>query len=477
VGLRNRLIFLAARLVPNFLGLATTAVLTRLLEPTEYGVYALGLSMVFFLTIGVFEWLGLSVLRMAPASKDPDLFFGTVLACFCCICGLCVIVGVLFLLIVGIERYFFLTIVCLTATFSSAWFELKQRLQLSELREGDYFLSSAARGVLSTVFVCVAAFVFRSAPIIVLSLAASNFLASLIVPERRLRLVQCRFDRTVYRTLFRFGFPLSISVGLATILMSVDKWLLQALSGPQAVGFFTAAAFVAQVPISSLAGGIGPLAYSMAVQALELRSPEAARAQLAQNFVVLLGIVVPSAVGIIALSHNLAQLMVGAAYWYPVVLLAPWLAAAAIFSSIRAYYVDTAYQLAHYNSPLIWTTVIAIVVNISLDLWLIPNLGELGAAIGSCSALFIGLVVGAVISRGVFHLPMPWSDTGKVVLSSAIMFAILHEVSMYSGALALAGQIAVGGVVYASAIIALNVHGMRDWASRRLRSRFHATGL
>jgi O-antigen/teichoic acid export membrane protein len=312
--------------------------------------------------------------------------------------------------------------------------------------------------------------------VILLSLAASNFLASLIVPDRRLSLVKCHFDRTVCRTLFRFGFPLSISVGLATILMSVDKWLLQALSGPQAVGFFTAAAFVTQVPISSLAAGIGPLAYSMAVRALEFCSPEAARAQLSQNFVVLLGIVVPSAVGIIALSHNLAQLMVGIAYWHSVVLLAPWLAVAAIFSIIRAYYVDTAYQLAHYNSPLIWTTLIAIVINVALDLSLIPNLGELGAAIGSCTALFIGLVVGAVISRGVFRLPLPWSDIAKVVTSSAIMFAILREISMYSGGLALAGQIALGGLVYGSGIIALNVHGMRNRASRRLRCWFRATG-
>src|SRR5579859_5848470 len=62
MNLPSRIIFLLARLVPNLLGVVTAAVLTRLLEPAEYGLYALGLSIIFFLTIGVFEWLGLSML-------------------------------------------------------------------------------------------------------------------------------------------------------------------------------------------------------------------------------------------------------------------------------------------------------------------------------------------------------------------------------------------------------------------------------
>lgn len=154
--------------------------------------------------------------------------------------------------------------------------------------------------------------------------------------------------------------------------------------GAQAVGFFTAATFVA--PIATLAAGVGPPAYSMAVRALEPQLLESARAQLAQNFVVLLGVCVPAATGIVALSNNLAHIMVGAALWQPVIALAPWLRLAAIFANLRAFYVDTAFQLARYNSPLIWTTLATLAANIVLDVWLIPPLGERGAAIGSCLA-------------------------------------------------------------------------------------------
>lgn len=97
IGLAQPYDFLLARLIPSLLGLVTTAVLTRLLEPAEYGLYALGLSIIFFLTIGVFEWLGLSLLRVARTAEQPDLFFGTVLTCFRTLAVACTLAATLVL--------------------------------------------------------------------------------------------------------------------------------------------------------------------------------------------------------------------------------------------------------------------------------------------------------------------------------------------------------------------------------------------
>jgi O-antigen/teichoic acid export membrane protein len=457
------MLFLAGRLVPNLLGLITNAVLTRLLTPPEYGLYALSLSCVFLLTLGVFEWLGLSLLRMAPASKKPELLFGTVQTCFRMLCGLCVIATLLIVPYARLGNYSFLAGACMIAAFASGWFELRLRLQMAELRATDFFRASAARGVISALLVCGAAEIFRSPPEILLALAASIFFAGLAVRESRFRFWNWRFDWAVCRRLARFGLPLSISMGLATILASIDKWLLQLLSGSGAVGFFTAGALVGFVPILALAGGIGSSAYSMAVSAFEFRSPEAARAQLAQNFVILLGIVVPAAAGIIALAHNLAHLMVGPAYWPSVILLSPWLSATAVLVSVRAFYVDTAFQLAHRTLPLVWTTLLMIAANISLDLWLIPLYNEVGAAIGSCGASFAGVVVGALVSRGVYPLPLRVLDPAKIIASTGVMVVVLHELARFSGVLALAGQIAAGSLVYAGAVAVFDVLGARSW--------------
>ena len=181
-------------------------------------------------------------------------------------------------------------------------FELQQRLKMSELRETDYFVASAGRCLISFLFVCAAAVFTESATFIILALGVGGVLSIFIKREPRLRLDKMRLNRSLGLSLARFGLPLSVSMALATMVGgTVDKWILQGIVGPEGVGLLTAANMVAQVPIIALAGGIGPWGYSMAVQAME-RSGEEARAQLGQNLVVLFGVVMPSAAGIVALS-------------------------------------------------------------------------------------------------------------------------------------------------------------------------------
>jgi O-antigen/teichoic acid export membrane protein len=466
-GVRTRIVFLLARLILNFLGIVTTAVLTRLLEPAEYGLYALGMSVLLFLTIGVFEWLGLSLLRLGTTTGQPERFFGTIAPCFCALCGLCAIAAAVALAVADLGNQALLAWACLAATFAAAWFELSQRLQLAELRGAAFLRAAAVRGAATTLLPCAAAYFSGSAPVIVLASGAGFLIGAAAAWEPRLNLLRWRFDWSICRALLRYGFPLSVSVGLATLLISVDKWLLQALLGPREVGLYSAAAFVAQIPIQALAFGIGSSSYSLAVQAVEFRSAEAARDQLRQNFTVLLGVVLPAAAGIVALSGNLAHVMVGNAYWEAVVRLTPWLAAAAVFASLRAFYLDFAFQLASRTAPLIWMMLVTVAVNVVLDLWLIPTNGELGAAIGSCCAFLVGLVVTAIASRSVYRLPLPLAEPAKIAASVAVMFAVLCQLSGRSGAAALGGQIAIGALVYAGGLLAGNVLGMRDRLLRR----------
>jgi O-antigen/teichoic acid export membrane protein len=465
--LRGRVVFLLARFVPSVLGLVVAALLTRVLKPEEYGLYALGLSIIFFLTIGVFEWLGLSLLRMTAGAARPDLVFGTIMTCFIALLGVCVIVAGLSLTLGDVRNYGWLVIASLFASSVAVWFELRQRLQMAELRAVEYFRMSVGRGLITTLLVPAVAFVWRSGSLSLFALGVSNFLAGLLVSEKHLKFSRLGFDRKIFASVLRFGVPLSISVGLATVLMSLDKWLLQALSGPEAVGLFTAAALVTQMPIQALASGVGPFAYAMAVRALEFHSGAATKSQLAQNFIVLIGIVCPSAAGIVALSDNLAHVIVGQYYWKTVVSLAPWLSAAAVVATIRAFYIDTAFQLANRTLLLVLFTSLALVVNLTLNMWLIPSLGVLGAAIASFSALLSSSVVAAIYSRSVFPLPLPIIDTAKVLASTGAMFLVVRQLELWSGPWALLWQIMTGCAVYASLFIILNVLNVRGSIIRR----------
>jgi O-antigen/teichoic acid export membrane protein len=461
-------IFFIARLLPSLLGVITTALLTRLLDPAAYGMYALGLSIIFFITIGAFEWLGLSVMRMVTSAKQQDLFLATVVGCFGVISSICATVVAGAALFDHSMGMFTFSGACLFAGLANAWVELKQRLQMAELNRKAYFRTNIGRGLLSITLITTTACFFNTAPALLLATGSSALLASFLHREPRLSFLRSKFDPKVLRSLLRFGLPLSISVGLATILMSIDKWMLQGLSGSHAVGLFSAAALIAQVPIGTLANCIGPYTYSMAVEAVEFKSTEAANLQLHRNFALLLGLVLPGAAGIIALSQNLAHVVVGSDYTDAVIHLTPWLAGSAVFTSMRAFYVDTAFQLAHKVSALTWINLIAIAVNVILDFFLIPSAGELGAAMSSFVATLVSLVVASVWSLRVFPLSVPLVGAIKIGASTLGMFIVLHGLTRFFGPTALVGQLTIGLVVYLVAVLGSNVLGVRHHLNERL---------
>jgi O-antigen/teichoic acid export membrane protein len=466
--LRGRVIFFLGKLLPGLLGLGTTAMLTRLVEPAEYGVYAFGLSIILFTVAAGFDWLCLSLLRFRPSFPEPEFLFGTLIVGFCALCaGVAAVTGIGTLLTNSWSYVPFLA-ACLFSTFATAWFELKLRVQLAELQEGPYFWTNVVRGTLILVLTFAAAYTQQNVTVMILAIGVSTLIAACLFRTEHFRISNWRFDWEIGRTVFHFGVPLFAGVGVANILFSIDRWMLQLLSGSKAVGLFTAASFVAQVPISFLAGGIGPSAYALAVRAFEFTDHATVKAQLEENLVILLGIVLPAAVGITALSRNLAYVMVGENFSQSVIELAPWLCVASAIWTVRAYYFDSAFHLARNTRPLIMVVSVTLAANVAIDFWLIPWKGELGAAIGSCIALGAGFVVAVIASRKVYKLPLPIKETAKVVIGSAIMFFALHPVAHSRGVGALLLQLTIGSLVYLTSIVALDVLRSRQWLVRQL---------
>jgi len=264
---------------------------------------------------------------------------------------------------------------------------------------------------------------------------------------------------------------------VANILISIDRWMLQLLAGSKAVGLFTAASFVAQVPIALLAGGIGPSANALAVRAYEFTDSATVKAQLEENLVSLLGIVLPAAMGITALSRNLAYVLVGENFAPTVIELAPWLCVASTLWAVRANYFDSAFHLARNTRPLIMIMSVTLAANVALDFWLIPWKGELGAAIGSCIALSAGFVVAVIASRRIYKLPLPIKETAKVVLASALMYSALQTVADSRGVGAFFVQLTIGSLVYLTSIVALDVLQSRQWLVRQLTGWLAQRGM
>ena len=79
------LIQMLGKFLPGTLAFGTAAILTRILNPEQYGMYGLAVALAQLVALGAFGWLGLSVTRLATGRPEDPRFVSSVLVIFAAI--------------------------------------------------------------------------------------------------------------------------------------------------------------------------------------------------------------------------------------------------------------------------------------------------------------------------------------------------------------------------------------------------------
>jgi O-antigen/teichoic acid export membrane protein len=209
---------------------------------------------------------------------------------------------------------------------------------------------------------------------------------------------------------------------LSTIVWDRSEMLfLQSYSGARQLAFYSVVFNITE-RLRSLPAAFGSV-LSPTIMAQFGRDPAKLNA-MASSAIRYLGLVVlPVNLGIAMLSAPLIALLYGSKYLSVI----PLLAIAVLLAIPKALLSPLeALMGATENQHLIvrWTVVVAI-VNVSLDLLLIPTRAAMGAVVANgVSQLLITVILFTHAVR-IFHIPLPVLDLAKIVVSaSAMAFAI-----------------------------------------------------
>src|ERR1700709_1853806 len=144
--IRHSAIYVVAKVLPGLLGMITTALLTRLLNPTEYGLYGLSLVIMTFGSAMAFEWIGVSFLRFYQARRDDPIIITTFLQLFLAMVGL-TFVAVLIAWALGAFASEEAPVIAagVVLMWAFAWFELTAKLEVGNFRPARYFAMNMGR--------------------------------------------------------------------------------------------------------------------------------------------------------------------------------------------------------------------------------------------------------------------------------------------------------------------------------------------
>ena len=456
--LRNSALVVGARALAKLAVFVVVVLLWRHLGDAPYGRFA---AMVVYVTlVGVVADLGLQTVFIREASRDRTVFrryLGNLLSArlVLALLALVLLAGVLRLLSPTLFPYTLAGFaLLLTTSYSSllrAAFYVRGRLfyeAIAIVAEALLLLALTLLAISQNATWDVFLWVYAA------SYGFTCLFAFAVLRWRWRERITIRLEPTLLRRLLIAGVPLALGFTVTTVYAQLDVVLLQLFTNFHMVGWYSAANkyidALAWIPQSAM-GAVFP-----ALSMLSTRDRERLAFAYEKSYKMLAILALPLAVGVGLTADSIVHATSGFEQSIPALrILAP---------SIALLFVNNAfiYTLTAINRQIDFTrlAVATLVLNIALNLGLIPLYGYLGAAAAS-TLTEVGLFAGGwwLVRRHLVALPA-FSSIARVLLSVALMGVAVYLVR----GLPLPIVIVVGATVYVAGLVGLRALDAEEWS-------------
>lgn len=459
--------YLPANIVQGVVGFLAIYLFTRLLDPAEFGRYALAFSVLTLAHVAVFSWLEAAMARYWAAQKSE----AEMAAHFAALYRMAFILVIAFLVAAGLvvwlaplDPAFKLALAaglagcpvrCL-AKLAQERFRAEGEVGKSATMDIATTLGGLAIGVVAALLGAGGA-----APLIGIGLAPLLALPFVLPGELR----QARrgvVEMARVRAYAAYGYPIAAGLALALVLASTDRFLLAAYLDEAAVGAYHAGYSIANRTLDVMFVWLGAAGQPALVMALERGGLERLKTAAREQASTFLLIGMPAAAGVALVARPLSEFMIGPELRDAASAITPWIALSALFYGLTAYYFGQAFTLSHRTKLLLVTMTVPAVLNIALNVLLIPRFSVMGAAWATAASFAVSMVMARILGSRVMPLPVPWETLIRCGVATGVMALAVAALPAIGGFPELMLDAAVGGIVYAATALTINAAGVRD---------------
>lgn len=420
--------------IPALMGLVAVPVLTRLFLPVDYGNYVLVMATISVLST-VVGWLGMSVIRFYPEyerdGRLDDLFDTIVGWLFITVTALAVLYIVSLFLAktaIGSQLYHMMFIGTVVFALTSA-FEVLLNFLRAKRWAGWYSGFSIWRNTagLGIGIGLVLSFGFGIEGL----LWGSAMSMALVLPllwkftiGRFPRIAN--FSAELTKKMAGYSFPLVVGNLAAWILSLSDRYILEFFRGAHEVGIYSASYAISEKGILLLTSLFLLASGPISIQIWEKEGEQKSRDFVSSLTRYYLLLCLPSAVGLSVLARPIMGVLAGAAYREGFRIM-PFVALGGLLLGLQQRF--QAGPIFYKKTHVIMITIaFAGLVNIGLNLLLIPRYGYMAAAITTLIGYIVLLAMMVISSRKYFIWDFPFRSLGRAILASAIMAAVVYPV-------------------------------------------------
>jgi O-antigen/teichoic acid export membrane protein len=399
--IKSTIFYAPAIIAPRAAAFILVLLLTRSLEPAEFGLYALVVLIGEMLDMGASNWIRLSMLRSdvsAPGhwrdglSKSASL--SLIFVGLACLIGL----SVSFAIAPGYPFAFAGAVAAYVAANSSLRLGLST-LQLQGRRlEYSAFESVRAAGLLASGWLISTMFPHFWAVAVANAVVTATIASAVLLYSVR-KLPKADGDGATYRSRVAYGLPIVALTFVSYMVASSDRLFLNLLSGAASVGVYAAAYSIARTPSDVVGNAINQGGFPELMRRHDSEGP-AGSAEVVRNNFELMSLLQFTILGFSAgLSSAIVNFLLPPDFRSVAGTLMPVITAAAVCISLKAYVFDGIFHAVRKNWLQFWTYVPAGLATVVAAFLLIPPLGALGAALALLTGSFGGLVSSIALSR------------------------------------------------------------------------------
>ena len=474
--------YIPSNLVPAFVSFLMIYAYTRLLSPAAFGSYSYVFSAVLVLQTSLFYALPIALMRFYPAACLASRRDGLLKEAYIVFYAMSALVGTLCIvagLLVNLpEAYRIPAWLALPMLLFRSLVQLNQSINRSANLMRRFNAIECLHAVLGFGLGLVALYlVGPGAEAIVLGLLIAAVVCSLIdfpLLISPLRTSAGALDKAELLRLVEYGWPLVAVAATAMIMQNSDRFLLGSLAGAEVLGIFAVAYSLVERPTTLICSTISTATFPLVVQVLEHQGREAARRQAGRNGIALLAVTLPACAGLALTADYVSASLVGPAFRTGVAALLPIMSFTALARGVRSHFIDHAFHLSGRPLMMLWTYGPATVVNIALNIYVVPRYGMFGAA-WTALACQTATVMGAwFLGTSVFPIWLPIGQVMRCVLAIVPMAIALMVIRLPLNWLGLLEATMLGGILYTITAFALDVGEVRSLGLSLLRKRARA---
>jgi O-antigen/teichoic acid export membrane protein len=448
--LKHTFAYLFARGLPGLVNFAALMLYTRLLDPEQYGKYALVIALVSMAGVIAFQWLRLVVGRWWPKEQhDSKDFLGRSLLIFLTLSAGSIAISAVAAIFWPDPSWALLIVFSGLLLVAQQWLELNLMLATMEFSPGRYAKLLGAKSILALLIGGALAWAGWGAwgPLLGLFVAST-----IVVPIFGRHLWQgaklAKTPRPALREQLSYGLPLVATFALGWVISSSDRLLIGWLMSVDAAGLYSAGYDLAQQGVGLILATVQVAAYPLAVRAMESGGPNAARVQMKHSGEMIFFLACSAAGALCALAGPIAQIVVGPEFQQSTAQLLPIVGIAAALFGMKAFHFDMAFHLDSNSKPILVSSALAAVLNIVLNLFAIPRFGLMGAAFATLAAIGCGLALSAWWGLRCPQMPpvLPLISKGAVFFA-ATYFAGLLALALSANSFWICSIATVGGAL------------------------------